>query len=293
MRNKTHFIFIGIILILLVIIFISIIMKKNGDVPNNIDNKPWYFDCLNIEGESETNKTIAIIDSRLTKTDDLNECNIIYEYNFINNSYDVTDDYGHGTALTSVLVGTKNNFIGILKNPKLIILKVMDNFGSSNYKNVNLAILKAIELKVDIINLSMGMNFENEEISNSINLALENDILVVSSIGDFQNDNATYPARMNGVISVESQIEDGSKYLFSNNFDSTVRIPGYKMPVISLNRINMQFELTTESGSSLSSIIFCGLLARSNYLSKLMLDFDYLNECKITNKFIDENRIFR
>ena len=38
-------------------------MKKNGDVPNNIDNKPWYFDCLNIEGESETNKTIAIIDS--------------------------------------------------------------------------------------------------------------------------------------------------------------------------------------------------------------------------------------
>ena len=166
-------------------IFISIIMNKNRNVIRDIDNKPWYFDSLNIEGKSETNKTIAIIDSGLTKTDDLNECNIIYEYNFINNSYDVTDDYGHGTALTSVLVGTKNNFIGILKNPKLIILKVMDNFGSSNYKNVNLAILVAIELKVNIINLSMGMNFENEEISNSINLALKNDILVVSSIGDF------------------------------------------------------------------------------------------------------------
>ncbi len=293
MRKRTHFVFVGIILFLLVIVFVLITMNKNVDVPKNNDNKPWYFDCLNIDGDSETNKTIAIIDSGLTKTDDLNDFNIIYEYNFINNCYDVTDDYGHGTALISVLVGSKNNFIGILNNPKLIILKVMDNFGSCNYKNVNLAILKAIELKADIINLSMGMIYENEEISNSINLALEKDILVVSSIGDFQNNNATYPARMNGVISVESQIKDGSKYLFSNDFDSTVRIPGYKIPVITLNKINMKFELVTESGSSLSSIIFCGLLARSNYASKLRLNFDYLNECKTTNKFIDANRIFR
>lgn len=280
-------------MVLLAILFVTINMKKTTDISQNTDSKPWYFNCLNITGASKSDKTIAIIDSGFTKIDDLNSYDIVYEYNFINNSYDVSDDYGHGTALASVLVGTKNNFIGILDNPKLIILKVMDSFGSSNYKNVNLAILKAIELNADIINLSMGMNYENEEITNSIKLAIQKEILVVSSIGDFQNDNATYPARINGVISVESQTKDGSKYIFSNDYDSTVRIPGFKIPVVTLNKITMQFESTVENGSSLSSIIFCGLLARSNYLSESSIDFSYLKECKLSNRFIDANRIFR
>lgn len=292
MRKKTHVIFIFIILVLVVILQIIFNFKKTTSRDEKKSYEPWYFNCLNIAGESKSNKTIAIIDSGLTKTEDLNDYESIYEYNFINDSYDVSDDYGHGTALTSTLIGTKNNFKGILDNPKLIILKVMDGFGSSNYKNVNLAILKAIELNADIINLSMGMNYENLDILNSIKMAIKKNILVVSSIGDFQNDNATFPARIDGVISVESQVKDGTKYIFSNNYDSTVRIPGYNIPVVTLNKITMEFEFSAENGSSLSSIIFCGLLARNDYLKESSLDFDYMTKCKLNNNFIDANKIF-
>lgn len=271
----------------------AIIKNTSTEESKKTNVNPWYFDSLNINGLEESNKTIAIIDSGYTKTDDLNDFDVIYEYNFINDNYDVTDDYGHGTALISILVGTKNNFVGILDSPKLIILKVMDSFGSCNYKNVNSAILKAIELKADIINLSIGSDFENEHIASSINLAMQNNILIVSSVGDLQKDNATFPARMNGVISVESQAMDGTKYVFSNNFSSTVRIPGFKIPVVMLNKITMQFEQTVEDGSSLSSIIFCGLLARSNYYHGSTLDYNYLTECKCANQFIDANKIFR
>lgn len=200
MKKKIHFIYIGIIIILFAILFITIKIDNNVSKKNN--SKPWYFNILSIDVAKKTDKTIAIIDSGLSKIDDLNDFDIIYKHNYINDNQDISDEYGHGTALASVLIGTKNNFDGILDNPKLIILKVMDNFGSSNLNYVNLAILKAIELHADIINLSMGMENESIEITNSINLAIENKILVVSSIGDFQDANATYPARKSGVISV-------------------------------------------------------------------------------------------
>lgn len=291
MKKKIHFIYIGIIIILFAILFITIKIDNNVSKKNN--SKPWYFNILSIDVAKKTDKTIAIIDSGLSKIDDLNDFDIIYKHNYINDNQDISDEYGHGTALASVLIGTKNNFDGILDNPKLIILKVMDNFGSSNLNYVNLAILKAIELHADIINLSMGMENESIEITNSINLAIENKILVVSSIGDFQDANATYPARKSGVISVESQVIDGSKYAFSNEFDSTVRIPGFKIPVVSFNKITEQFEITTENGSSLSSIIFCGLLAGNNYDSESIIDYNYLKNCKLNNQFVDLNKIFR
>lgn len=286
MDKKQHILYISIILILGLVAFILFKITSFS-----CEKNPWYFEKIGLETSQNSYKTIAIIDSGFSPSDTFNEYEIVYQYDYLNDDLIAEDENGHGTALASTLIGCKNSFSGIIKSPKLIILKVMDSFGSCNVKLVNKAILKAIELKVDIINMSFGMKKDNEELSESISLAVEKGIIIVSSIGDMQNTNSTFPARNDEVISVECQSKDGSKYIFSNDFSSTVRIPGVDIPVYLLNKITMEYEISSQSGSSLSSIIFSGLLSISN--GNIELDYSYLYNQLVSNKFINYKKIYK
>lgn len=184
----------------------------------------WGIRLLRLENawsyldENKMNKIkIAIIDSGIDlHHEDINRSNVIEGYNFIDNNDDVSDSYGHGTAVAGIIAAQKNNLIGIAgvaSGVKLYPLKVINDLGKANIKNTLNAIEWAINKKVDIINISLGyhnsfwgeddLNLVNREIE-IINEATINDIIIVASVGNNCGGTMDNPAAIAGVLNVAS-----------------------------------------------------------------------------------------
>ncbi|MBZ9637407.1 S8 family peptidase [Clostridium sp. FP1] len=186
----------------------------------------WGLRLINIEDtwenitQEELSKVkVAIVDSGIdSEHEDLR--NMVHKgYNFIDNTTNTQDNFGHGTRIAGIIGAERNNGIGIAgvaSGVKLIPLKVIDGRGRGDIKNVVRALEWCIENQVDIINLSIG--YQRNEIDiltnkNSIyyykeqeliERALKNNITVVSSVGNGYGKAMQYPAAYPGVISVAS-----------------------------------------------------------------------------------------
>ena len=143
-----------------------------------------------------TNVGVAIIDSGITPTPDLNALpaatvvgqpaplqfakvagmvapaqtgRIVYSQNFVPGAKDATDQYGHGTHIAGLIAGSGQqstgaqyfrSFRGSAPNANIINLRVLDATGSGSDSTVIAAIEQAIALKntynIKVINLSLG-----------------------------------------------------------------------------------------------------------------------------------------
>ena len=116
---------------------------------------------------------IAVIDSGNIN----NFSNVVDQFNAIENSNNVTDNIGHGTAIIYKL----NE---LYPNAEIIPIKITNN--AENILPVNLAkgIIKAIEFNVDIISLSVGTTIDHNDIHEAIQQAIKKKIIIVSSAGN-------------------------------------------------------------------------------------------------------------
>ena len=144
-------------------------------------------------------------------------------YDFLNNSFTMTDQNGHGTFIGGIISAIQDNYIGIAgiagnANIKILPLKVANKKGEATHIDIIRAIDYAISEGVDIINLSLGSPVYNVAYNDAIQRAIANNIVVVSSIGNQGNlDNPiNYPAAYPGVISVGSIDITNTRAKFSN-----------------------------------------------------------------------------
>ncbi len=126
--------------------------------------------------------------------------------NFIDDP-DLDDLFGHGTEVTGVLTATKNNTVGIAglvtENIHVVPVKVVDEYGSTAPAEVATYVEETIdELQNEnpdyriILNLSIGWYEEEEdgEMLSAVQYAQSNNVLMVCSIGNVQEDPVIYPA---------------------------------------------------------------------------------------------------
>lgn len=184
----------------------------------------WGIRLLRLENawsyldEKKLNKIkVAIIDSGIDlHHEDINRNDIVEGYNFIDNTDDISDSYGHGTAVVGIIAAKKNNRLGIAgvaSGVKLYPLKVINDAGKANIKDTLNAIEWAISKNVDIINISLGYsssfwgendpNLTNREIE-IVNEAIKNDIIIVASVGNNCGRTMDNPAAIPGVLNVAS-----------------------------------------------------------------------------------------
>lgn len=275
-----------------ILVFIAMIFSFFVPKPHN--NYDWYYDKMNLSALKKSGNTVAIIDSGYKSNSGFNESNIILKYNVINDTDDVNDEYGHGTALLSLLIGFNdgNNHVnGINPNAKVIIIKAMNNQGKTTGSNLKKAIIFAVDNGANIINISMGTKKNNDEVYEGIKYALDNKVYIVSSVGDNQDDSIMFPATYNGVISVEAQSQNGNRYILSNiSNKTTVRVPGVNVKVYSYDSVNDMWKTYCENGSSIASIIFSAILSTYE-LSEINLNYQYFEKCMENNVFIDVKNI--
>ena len=128
----------------------------------------------------------------------------------------IEDDYGHGTHVSGIVVDNT------LPNVKIKPYKVLNNEGKGESSLIAIAVDKAVEDGVDVINMSLSGEGESQVLTDAVNNAVSCGINVVVAAGNkSKNLNNEYysPACIDSAITVSSISQTGRFSNFSNYGD--------------------------------------------------------------------------
>lgn len=157
-----------------------------------------------------TGVKIGIVDSGVDLSHD--DLNIKGGISFVKESdgYTGYKDYnGHGTHVAGI-IGAKHNgkgINGIAPEAELYAIKTFNASGETNVSEIIKSVEWAIDNKMDIINMSLGVQEEVPPLENILNIAYQKGMLVVAASGndgikDPNINNIDWPARYPSAIAV-------------------------------------------------------------------------------------------
>ncbi len=129
-------------------------------------------------------------------------------------------DYdGHGTAVTGVIAASHNNqgIAGVNPAAKIMVLKGINNFGTTRAAWLAEAIVYAVDNGARVINLSVGGGDHNEMERAALQYATDNGVLLIAAAGNEGVEiNNFSPADFDGVLTVGATDIDNAVADFSN-----------------------------------------------------------------------------
>jgi len=174
-------------------------------------------------------------------------------YDFVDNDVIPQDTNGHGTQVTGI-IAADGQLKGIAPMVEIFSYRVSSDGESVPSDLIIKAINQAVEDRVDIINISLGVNMTHNKIDNAVNNAIKQGIVVVAAAGNNGPDKSTIgsPARNPNAITV------GATY---NNRDSSM--------VSTLEVAEIQFQVLPMLGTDIisdpiSTEIIFGKYSREN-----------------------------
>jgi subtilisin len=239
-------------------------IKHTGDIQTLSDIIDWGiidFDVpkLWLKNKGE-NISIMVCDTGIIDHIDLKD-NIDYEKaaSFIENE-DYIDHQGHGTCVAGVIAAKKSGFgiVGVAPKSKIIPVKSLSNKGFANNKSLEQTLEYAIKIKPDIINMSLGGQYQQGPIFHQFLKELYNlNIPVVCAMGNYGENYSCFPADYPETIGVTSYRKDRNISDFSSRSnDADFALPGEDILTTNLNN---QYSIV--NGTSFSAPFLSGLIA--------------------------------
>lgn len=186
----------------------------------------------------------------------------IFGYNFLENKVTTQpiDDQGHGTSVSGIIAAQSNNGIGIsgiAPNVKIMSLKAFDETGNGNEIDIAKALLYAWYQKVDVVNMSFGINSVRSLLLEDICQAMEKEgILLVASSGNNSSADRHYPSSFESVISVGAS-NQYSDYASFSNYGNSVDLlaPGVNIPTTKMGNVFTAFSGTSAAAPHVSAVL--------------------------------------
>ena len=122
----------------------------------------------------------------------------------------------HGTAVASIIAGSE----GIAPAAELLMVRVLDDEGLGNSFHVAKAIVQAVDLGVDVLNMSLGVYQDTQVMREAIRYAEDHDVIMVAAAGNDGYTQMPYPAAYPQVLSVTAVDRVGRQALFPNQSSS-------------------------------------------------------------------------
>ncbi|HEX5457801.1 MAG TPA: S8 family serine peptidase [Candidatus Nitrosotalea sp.] len=137
-------------------------------------------------------------------------------YNYVNTDEKPNDDNGHGTEVAGI-IGANGSFSGMAPKSQLFSYKVSSTGESVSSDYIIHAISRAIEDKMNVVNISLGVNRTNDELENAVDEAVKKEIVIVAAAGNNGPDNKTIgsPGRDFNVITVGASYNNITSSLVS------------------------------------------------------------------------------
>ena len=195
-----------------------------GTTPNDpMYKEQWNLKAIDVEKAWAKTKgkgiTVAVIDTGVSKVDDLKNTNFVKGYDFVNDREDASDDNGHGTHVAGTIAqSTNNNFgvAGVAYEANIMPLKVLSASGGGTISDIAEAIIFAADHGANVINMSLGGGGESKLMQSAIDYAHKKGVTIVAAAGNSNRNAAFYPARYPKVIAVSATNSTGEKAPYSN-----------------------------------------------------------------------------
>lgn len=172
----------------------------------------------------------------------------------------------HGTMVSGVAAATGNNSVGIAGanwNTKILPIQALDDDSYGDTRSIGESIYYAINQNVDIINISLGTDYQDDYVRGAIEAATAAGILVVASSGNDGCECIVYPARYPEVVAVGALDTNGSLASFSSwggALDLTAPGTNYTVPSWSNTNLTSRY-VSGVAGTSFSSPLVAGIAA--------------------------------
>lgn len=229
---------------------------------------------------------VAILDSGIDNSHPLLKEKIVKSFDARQETNITKDKFGHGTAIAGIIGASSNKqtIQGISPNVEIYDVKVLNDKGGGEIKDVVNGIEWSIKQNVDILNLSFGFQKDDPTLKQAIDYAVDNNIIVVAAAGNTLGFSADYPAKYKNVISVSSVNKQMERDKFAAKGKIDFVAPGVDIPVLTPTK-----KIITVSGTSFSAAYVSGIIA--NILAKKpnVQNFDaVLTELKTSSKDLGE-----
>ena len=166
-----------------------------------------------------SNVVVAVLDSGVNMSQPDLAGRLLPGYDFVNGTGTITDDYGHGTAVTGTIVADGNNALGVAGvayGCSVLPVKVMDSTGFAAYSTIVCGIEYAVENGAKVINMSIAGSSSSQALQDAIDYAWTNNVVVVAAAGNNATNTPMYPAACDHVLSVSATANDDSLAYFSS-----------------------------------------------------------------------------
>jgi thermitase len=220
----------GVTLLSGVLIGTSVEYRARNENPQPIES--YGSNLVMSERESPI---IAILDSGIDKKHRDIVGHVKYEVNF-SDSPTVDDVFGHGTHVAGIILG-KSYAIGGVKSTDdfrsycnsenfiLLNVKVLNDGGRANDKQLSEGIRWAADHGADIINISV-IGPQYQELKDAVDYAWDRGAVLVASAGRATNPELSYPGAYSNCIAVAAENSNGFLLPCSNRADWFAKAPG-------------------------------------------------------------------
>lgn len=225
------------------------------------------FDAWN-EGYLGDNIDIAVLDTGFYEHPDITYAggfSVFDEEHALGFDEWTNDHEGHGTHVAGIIAanqGTRGQ--GIAPNVNLYGIKIYheDRGNRTNIANLMAGLEIAISQGVDIINISSGYPEHNQEMKEWIDIAVQNNILVVAASGNMTDENTEidYPAAYPEVIAV-SNVDNNYMYVYDSMISELNELAAPGQSIVSLGTPVDSADYVTMSGTSQSTPHVVGIAA--------------------------------
>ena len=198
---------------------------------------------------------------------------------FINSESYIDDKQGHSTHVCGI-IGARNNshgMVGVAPLCTIITAKALDRNGTGSMKALERALQYAVDLKPDIVSMSLGAPQGNRKIHSYIKQLYEMNIPVVCAAGNSGRSNdVNYPAAYPETIAVTAFDENGRPARF-NSTGSQVDVAA---PGVNIYSTWTNGTYSSISGTSMACPFVTGVLLLLLAKHEAQENETGLNDCK-------------
>jgi len=168
--------------------------------------------------------------------------------------------FEHATAIAGIICATPNTsegVLGIAESAKILSIVIADS-PETSVDALVAGIEYAIEMNVNIINISAGLLEHDFRLERAIESAHASGIVIIAAAGNDYDNLPLYPARYSQVISIRAIMD--SKNKLDNRDSKSIYLPGGNI-VTTYSSVYEPKKYVSYTGSSMSAAIMTGMIA--------------------------------
>lgn len=159
-------------------------MEQWGRLAGQLDNLEAYSPASQRQGV-----TVAVMDTGADLDHPALKDSIVEGYDFVNNDNVPEDDNGHGTHVSGIIAADSQSgkVAGVAHGVRIMPLKVLDKEGKGDTALLVEALQMAIDRKVDVVSMSLGVSADSQALHEAIKSAYGKGIVMAAAVGNDSN----------------------------------------------------------------------------------------------------------